>query len=124
MKRLPTPMHVSSMTASNITAKGKASVYLNVWDFFFFFKKNTSGSRSHWVINELSPYQKKNNNYNKNNDTIFSDKLVPEKLLGIKFCQSPAFTNLNSWQSIKKKKYKVFETPVPQVLNLVFPGNR
>lgn len=37
MKRLPTPMHVSSMTASNITAKGKASVYLNVWDFFFFF---------------------------------------------------------------------------------------
>lgn len=33
----------------------------------------------------------------------YSDKPVPEKLLGIKFCQSPAFTNLNSWQSIKKK---------------------
>ena len=70
------------------------------------------------------PTKEKNNNYNKNNGTIFSDKPVPEKLLGIKFCQSPAFTNLNSWQSIKKKKYKVFETPVPQVLNLVFPGNR
>lgn len=71
------------------------------------------------------PTKEKNNNYNKNNGTVFSDKPVPEKLLGIKFCQSPAFTNLNSWHSIKKKKkYKVFETPVPQVLNLAFPGNR
>lgn len=39
------------------------------------------------------------------------------------FCQSPAFTNLNSWQRIKKEMQKVFETAIPQVLNL-FPGNR
>lgn len=39
-------------------------------------------------------------------------------------CQSPAFTNLNSWQHIKKEMQKVFETAIPQVLNLVFPGNR
>ena len=58
MKRLATPLHVSPVTASNATTKGKASVYLSV-GFFFFLKKNTSGSISRWVINELSPHQRK-----------------------------------------------------------------
>lgn len=29
-------LHVSPTTASNTTVKGKASVYLSTWDFFFF----------------------------------------------------------------------------------------
>jgi hypothetical protein len=57
MKRLATPSHVNPMTASNTTTKGKDSVYLSTGNFFK--KKNTSGTRSHWVINELSPHQRK-----------------------------------------------------------------
>lgn len=33
----------------------------------------------------------KKNNYNKNKGTIFPDKPVPEKLLGIKFLSVPSF---------------------------------
>lgn len=39
MKRLATPLHVSPVTASNATTKGKASVYLSVGIFFFFLRK-------------------------------------------------------------------------------------
>jgi hypothetical protein len=58
MKGLENLLHVNPMTASNTIARGKASVYLSIGDFFF-LRKNTTGSRSHWVINELSPHQRK-----------------------------------------------------------------